>query len=130
MPRKPPVAATGVCRLEGNILTVTTNAKRGKKIVKNETIYRLSDARPDARVAYPAVRMEKVELELAGVVGEKDVFEFVPTGDVYHVHCDQWGVACDCPHATYRVRGSRELCKHAMALVAVGLMPSVEDLKG
>lgn len=94
--------ATGTAKL---VLIVTTNAKRGKKTVKNKVEYTVTNLNPDPRVAFPAWALTKAD------------------GEVYHVAVDVHGPMCSCPHYTFRGSNSKAGCKHVLALQAVGLLP-------
>jgi len=96
--------ATGSARYSDGKLTITTQAKRGKKTVPNVVVYTVEDVRPDPRVAYPAYALKKDD------------------GEVYHVAVDKFGPTCSCPHATFRGQESRVPCKHVLAMIAVGLV--------
>lgn len=97
--------ATGTVRYKDGILTIKTNAKRGKKIVPIVVNYTVTDLRPDPKVANPAYRLTKDD------------------GEFYDVHLDEWGPACSCPHATFRGANNRVPCKHCLAMMACGLLP-------
>lgn len=45
-----------------------------------------------------------------------------PNDSAYHVHRDQFGVACDCPDYTYRHMNTPDKCKHCKALIDLGLI--------
>ena len=112
--------ATGIARLDGKRLTITTNAKRGKKIVKLTVTYLIRDVEPDQRVAFPAFSLQK------GIFRDdppEGVPAFVPLGQEYHLGVNEWGPFCDCPHATYRGANSEVVCKHCAACIVVGLLP-------
>lgn len=97
----------GVARLThgGKLLVVTTQAKRGKKLVPNVVAYAVTDAKPDPSVAFPVYALTKED------------------GTVWHVSVNEWGASCDCPHATFRGGNSRVQCKHIAAAMATGLLP-------
>lgn len=113
------------------ILTIITPAKRGKKIVENKQTYLVEDVRPDPRVCSPAFKLTKgnvftnaADMTPAGLEsGAKE--ELIPSenGEVWHVQQNEYGVMCDCPHATFRGANSREPCKHTKAMIAVGFFP-------
>lgn len=103
--KRPVTQATGTARYKDGILTITTNAKRGKRIVKLTVVYTVEDVRPDHRVASPAYSLTKED------------------GEVYHVAFNEWGPTCSCAHATFRGANSQVPCKHCLAMQAVGLLP-------
>ncbi len=90
------------------LLTITMPARRGKKVVANVTRYLVQDARPDPAVAWPCYKLVKVSED------------FLPTGEFWFVHRNEFGEGCSCPHATFRTNGAA--CKHILACKAVGLM--------
>jgi hypothetical protein len=45
-----------------------------------------------------------------------------PDGTTYDVHTDQHGAHCTCGDGTFRKEGTAELCKHAKALRAWGVI--------
>jgi len=98
---------------EGKYLTITTQAKRGKKMVPNVQTYLVEDVNPDPEVAYPAYSLTKGEF-----AAEDGQAVFVPSGDVWHVSVREWGAECDCPHRTFNPNAP--VCKHAKAMQAVG----------
>lgn len=95
----------GNARLEGDQLTITTMAKRGKKYVPNVRVYTVRDCRPDPGVASPAYALE------------------TPDGEVWHCGANEFGVFCDCPDHHFRRQNDRTPCKHCKAMIAVGLLP-------
>lgn len=127
MKRTPPSPIHGTVKLskDGRILTITTQAKRGAKMVDNVQNYLVEDSFPDVRVASPAFKLTKVMIvarasDMSAEALESGASaEIKPTGDVYHVHFDEWGVHCDCAHAVYRGKNSREVCKHCLAIQKV-----------
>lgn len=96
------VAPTGTARLT---LTITTQAKRGKRTVPHVVAYTVTLLDPDRRVAHPAIRLTKDD------------------GEFYDVAVVGGFPTCTCPHAVYRGGDSRIPCKHYLALAAQGLMP-------
>lgn len=59
MQHETPKPATGSVRLSGNILTITTQAKRGKKMVPLMVQYLVANLDPHPQVAYPAFSLTK-----------------------------------------------------------------------
>jgi hypothetical protein len=102
MKHQPP---NGSARLKDNILTVTVQRKRGKKTVPLVVTYKVEDANPDPRCAYPVYSLTK------------------DNGEVYHASVDTWGVRCDCVDGELREKRGSGICKHAAALMAVGKIP-------
>lgn len=110
-----PANVHGVARLsdDGQTLTITTKAKRTRKVKGQKVVdykdhvrtYTIQDTRPDPRVASPAFALTNED------------------GDVYHVSVNEFGPACDCPDGHFRRENDREKCKHVKALQAVGLLP-------
>lgn len=45
-----------------------------------------------------------------------------PDSEAYDVHEDGFGLHCDCPDFNYRREPHGQLCKHCLALQAVGLV--------
>ena len=88
---------------ETGILTVTTMRKRGKRSVPLVVSYRVEDARPDPKVAFPVFSLTK------------------ESGEMYHVSQDQWGLHCDCRSGEIREKYGSTNCKHAAACAACGL---------
>lgn len=43
-------------------------------------------------------------------------------GDVYHVHCGEWGASCDCADFVYRRANSKVPCRHVLALAALKII--------
>ena len=107
----------GTARYEDGILTITTLAKRGPKMVPNRVQYRVCDVRPDPRVADTAFALHRGILEMT-----EEGPEFLVDGTVYHLGLNELGPFCDCGHANFRGANSREVCKHCLSLVAVGLL--------
>ena len=125
-------AATGYARYDSKtgILKITTIVKRGKKEVEHTTLYRVHNINPDPRVAEPAFSLTKGEVKLTpglfkegGEMPETPIFTPSPTAEVYHVAIEQFGPTCSCPHATFRGQNSSSVCKHVVAMRAVGLLP-------
>lgn len=116
----------GTCNYdpETRILTITVDQKRGKKIVQNKQTYRVTNVNPDVRVANPAFELTKGEMRPLDLLSNStDSEEFVPSGEVYHVHKDEFGIHCNCPQGEIREKyGVRERCKHAIALVKIWLI--------
>lgn len=124
---------TGTARLtkEGDqtFLTITTDAKRGKKTVHVKQVYLVENLYPDERVANPAFALKKgsmvqaaCDLSAAALeCGAKE--EFVLSGDVWHICVDEYGPRCDCPFATYRKSGEGVRCKHILSALATRLIP-------
>lgn len=83
-------------RLEGNELVLTL----GKKVTR----YLVEDICPDVELANPAFRLTKED------------------GTSYTVAKTKWGVSCDCGDAVWRRDKRNEICKHAAAAIAVGLI--------
>jgi hypothetical protein len=89
-------APSRTAKLEGSTLTITVNGK-----AKAYTVEELS---PHPDVGQPAFRLT------------------TPGNDRYDVIVMPEGVVCDCPDFNYRRANLKEPCKHAAALVAVGLL--------
>jgi hypothetical protein len=102
----------GKARYKDGVLTITTQAKRGKKTVENVVTYKVLDIRPDPAVASPAYSLTKED------------------GEVYHCGSNQWGGFCDCPHNQFRLTNSDVDCKHLAACRATGLLPAKKVYKG
>ncbi len=116
---------SGTANYHPPYLTIKTMLKRGKKMVEKQSIYRVTDCRPDVRVANPAYSLERGEFKLVQTVngiGEECLDTvFVPDGEVWHVAVQQFGPTCDCPHNTYHPN-TKNGCKHVLAALAVGLL--------
>lgn len=99
--------ATGKASLsaDARTLTITTNARRGKKVVPHVVTYTVERLQPDIRVANPAVRLTKED------------------GEFYDVAVVGGYPSCTCPHATFRGGNSRVVCKHVLGCRAVNLLP-------
>lgn len=93
---------TGTAKLT---LTITTNAKRGKRTVKHTTVYTVRRVESDPRVAHPAWELKKEG-----------------STEVYHVAIEPYGPSCSCPAATFRGSNERIPCKHISALLAIKLL--------
>lgn len=92
------------------ILTITTMAKRGNKMVPNVVKYAvLVEHGSDPRVAKPVYRLTKED------------------GTVYHVAVTEHGPACSCAHATFRGANSKVPCKHIASCVAMGWMNNTNE---
>lgn len=142
----------GRASLKGDLLTITTQAKRGPKLVENRQYYRVVDLRPDKRVAHPAFALQKMELAVGpcdlcvgvggtlvfivadGVLldrsatckacgGDGEKLTLEPTGEEWHVAVNEWGPQCSCPDRLFRGEKSGAKCKHIRAAMAVGLIP-------
>ena len=125
--RKPMNTVHGVARLDGDRLTITTSAKRGKKMVPNVQTYLVENLCPDERVANPAWKLTKgvfvkaaCDMSAAALESGADE-EFKPSGEVWTVSVGEYGPECSCPHATFRTNGAQ--CKHIGSAIAVGLIP-------
>ena len=95
----------GSARYLDGVLTITTQAKRGKKMVPHVVNYTVADLRPDPRVADPALSLTKAD------------------GEVYHVAIETFGPTCSCACATFRGSNSKVPCKHILACQVTGLLP-------
>ncbi len=87
------------------LIVIVVNS-RGKEV---RTTYRVSDSRPDPRVASPAWTLEKVP-------------ESGPA-EVWHVSVRDGEVSCDCQSANWR-----KSCKHCKALAAAGFITNGRKL--
>jgi len=103
-------AVHGSCNLKGNILTIKTPRKRGKKIVEEVTTYTAYLEDSDSRLAYPVIALIKLD------------------GTKYHVAKKDGRLTCDCHNSIIREKyGILNPCKHCLACVAVGLISMEQD---
>lgn len=100
---------------ETGILTITVDAKRGKRAVQLQTRYLVENLNPDPEVAFPAFSLTKGKSCKTG--------EWEPQGDVWHIAVETFGPTCSCPHATFRGANTQSVCKHVLGARAVGLLP-------
>lgn len=110
--------------IQGKYLVITTPRKRGEKYVDVTSTYLVEDVCPDPRCADPAFSLTKGELRIVPCFDENgqavDDKRFEPTGEIWHVHVDEWGPSCDCPWRTFNPNSP--VCKHAKAMQALGLL--------
>lgn len=129
-----PIHGTVKLSKDGKILTITTQAKRGTKMVDNVQNYLVEDSCPDVRVASPAFKLTKVIIVArasdmsAEALDSGASAEIQLTGKVYHVGFNEWGPFCDCAHATFRGSNSMAVCKHCLAIKTVlSLLLAIKD---
>ena len=87
------------------------------------TTYRVAKIESDPRVAYPAFSLTKLVWKkgINELTGEK--FKHLePSRDVYTVSINEHGPQCSCAHSTFRTNGG--YCKHLLAAIKIGLLPS------
>jgi len=91
-------------------LTITTEAKRGKKTVKKTVAYNVADVSSDLGVSFPVFLLTKTGEDLDGKVS-------MFTGEAYTVSFDPaTGSHCSCQQYKFTFQ-----CKHVLAIKAVGI---------
>lgn len=114
---------------ETGILKIVMLAKRGDKMVENRTLYRVRNIHPHPKAATHAFSLTKARIikrkakMSQAAIDAKLSEEVIFDSEVWHVHADEWGVHCSCPHALFRGSNSREPCKHTRAMIAAGILP-------
>lgn len=101
-------------------MKIVVLAKRGDKIVENKTLYKVRNIHPHPKAATHAFSLTKARIiKRKAKMSQEVIFD----GEVWHVHADEWGNHCSCPHALFRGQNSQTPCKHTKAASAAGLLP-------